>query len=116
MDIGTQPHAAPGQPHQQHHRIQRQNQRRHVGQQQVHGRVGRGSGQRTRADGQRSPAAAKQPQQSQHPAVRALARIAVVRAAVLILAVQILFKVVEVGALLFLLALAVRHQTIPVRS
>jgi hypothetical protein len=48
--------------------------------------------------------------------VRVLARIAVMRAAILIIAVQILFKVVEIGALLFLLALAVRHQMIPVRS
>ena len=45
-----------------------------------------------------------------------LARIAVMRAAILIIAVQVLLKVVEIGALLFLLALAVRPQRIPVRS
>lgn len=47
------------------------------------------------------PRRRKQPQQSQHPAVRVPARIAVMRAAILIIAVQILFKVVEIGALLF---------------
>ena len=112
MDIGPHRVAAARQARQHDHCIQRRYKRRHIGQQQPDRGMGRSTGQHARAHRKRRTAAAAQPQHGQRPAAGGCPCIAVKCAAVLVVAVQILFKVIEVGVLIF----APRHQTSPVRS
>ena len=112
MNIRPQRFSARRQPHQQVDDIHRRQQARHVGQQQPERRIGGRAGHQTRRHYQRGPTAAQDPKPGQCPAAGFCTFIMVVRAAVLVVAVQVFFKVVQIGALLF----AVRHYSSPVRS
>ena len=114
VDVSPHRVAAARCAHQYHHGVQRQYQRCHVGQLQVERCTGRGPGQNARRHDQRRTAAAQSPQPGQRLAARDLTCIAVVCPAVPVVAIQVFFKVIEIGALL--LFLAVGHHTIPARS